>query len=242
MASFLSSTNKISAALEDLIKHAQDDIILISPYVKVNQKLQDFIRDADGRGVKIMLIYGKSDMKPDEWNWIKDLTNREVGFVRNLHAKCYISESTAIISSMNLYDFSQQNNDEMGILVQRDGDADLYDEILDEVNRLGRLAELQALGTPKRPTASKQSTVRTRTPVRRVAESSLAYKASGRCIRCREPIDIDPDKPLCGQCYQIWVRYADYDYAERYCHRCGKENATSMAKPLCVPCFRQVDK
>ena len=145
MASFLSSSNKISAALEDLIKHAQGRIILISPYVKVNQKLQDFVRDADGRGVKIMLIYGESDMKPDEWNWIEGLTNREVGFVQNLHAKCYISESMAIITSMNLYDFSQQNNDEMGILVHRNGDADLYDEILEEVNCLGRLAQLQTL-------------------------------------------------------------------------------------------------
>ena len=116
MATFLTTT-KISAELEDLIKHAEYSIVLISPYVKVNQKLQDFIRDADGRGVKIMLIYGKSDMRPDEWNWIKDLSNKEVGFVQNLHAKCYISESVAIITSMNLYDFSQQNNDEMGILV-----------------------------------------------------------------------------------------------------------------------------
>ncbi len=34
---------------------------------------------------------------------------------QNLHAKCYLNEKAAIITSMNLYDFSQVNNNEMGV-------------------------------------------------------------------------------------------------------------------------------
>ena len=49
MAKFLTTT-KISAALEDLIKDAQNTIILISPYVKVNKRLQNVIQDAYRRG------------------------------------------------------------------------------------------------------------------------------------------------------------------------------------------------
>lgn len=48
MATFLTTTG-ISAALEYLIKQAQETICLISPYVKVNQRLQNFVQDADGR-------------------------------------------------------------------------------------------------------------------------------------------------------------------------------------------------
>ena len=233
-------TNGISAALDDLIRNAQRDVILISPYVKVNQRLQSFIQDADRRGVRFTLIYGKSDIKAEEREWIDRLTNKRVGFVQNLHAKCYLNENTAIITSMNLYEFSQQNNDEMGILVSHTEDAELYQEIYGEFQRLGRGANPPILDQPSKTSpAAKPSAPRTRTTGRRVAEPSRAYKTSGHCIRCAKSVDFDPDKPLCGQCYQIWARYADPDYAEKYCHRCSKENATSMAKPLCRPCFRQ---
>ena len=124
MATFLTTT-KISAALEDLIKTAQNQIVLISPYVDVNPLLQGHIEDADRRGVKVMLVC-KYDVKPKEWEWISRLINKEVGVIPSLHAKCYLNEDMAIITSMNLYQFSQQNNDEMGILVSWDKDQDLF--------------------------------------------------------------------------------------------------------------------
>ena len=40
-------------------------------------------------------------------------------FCKNLHAKCYLNESTCIISSLNLYEFSQVNNNEMGVLIEK---------------------------------------------------------------------------------------------------------------------------
>ena len=243
MAKFL-TTNRISAELEDIIRLAQDDIMLISPYLKVNQRLQDFIQDADRRRVRFTLIYGKQDMNDSEWSWIERLTAKEICFVENLHAKCYLNESRAIITSMNLYEFSQQNNDEMGMLVTRAEEPELFRQIYDEAQRLRRNASLsrQGQGKPTGATTS-QPTTGTRTMRRRTAEPSRVPKVSGHCIRCGEPIDFDANKPLCGQCYQIWARYADPDYAEKYCHRCGKEkSAISMGKPLCLPCFRQADK
>ena len=42
---------------------------------------------------------------------------------------------------MNLYSFSQQNNDEMGIHVTKEKDADLYKDIFDEVQRLLTISE-----------------------------------------------------------------------------------------------------
>ena len=64
----------------------------------------------------------------------------ETGFVENLHAKCYLNENTAIITSMNLYEFSQQNNDEIGIRVDSKEDPQLYREIKAEAERLLRKA------------------------------------------------------------------------------------------------------
>lgn len=42
---------------------------------------------------------------------------------------------------MNLYSFSQQNNDEMGIHVTKEDDSDLYDDIFNEVQRLLTISE-----------------------------------------------------------------------------------------------------
>jgi len=42
---------------------------------------------------------------------------------------------------MNLYSFSQQNNDEMGIHVTKEKDADLYNDIYNEVQRLLTISE-----------------------------------------------------------------------------------------------------
>ena len=43
---------------------------------------------------------------------------------------------------MNLYDFSQQNNNEMGIYVNKNDSSELYNDIEKEVDRLIRISEL----------------------------------------------------------------------------------------------------
>ena len=65
----------------------------------------------------------------------------KTSFCNNLHAKCYLNENKALLTSMNLYEFSQVNNNEMGILVTRDEDDDLYREIEKESDRLIRVSE-----------------------------------------------------------------------------------------------------
>ena len=221
MAKFLTTTH-ISAELEDLIKSAREYIVLISPYMKVNQRLQGFIKAAAQRGIRFTLIYGKREMNPEEQEWINQINAQTVVFVQDLHAKCCLSESTAIITSMNLYEFSQQNNDEMGVLVSRKETRELYQEIYDEAIRL------RDAGTTQRGTKST-------TPPLVPAQGPTT---SGYCIRCHTPISLNPDKPLCNKCYQSWSQYQNENYREEYCHHCGKENDTSMAKPLCLPCYR----
>ena len=227
MAKFLTTT-QISAELETLIKSAQDDVIIISPYLKVNERLQDFIVDADRNRVRFTLIYGKQDMRPAEREWINQLTNGETGFVPNLHAKCYLNEAAAIVTSMNLYEFSQQNNDEMGILVTREADPDLFEDIRTEAQRLGRKAGVQ-WGKQSAATEAELSGGT-------LDETPPNTKLAGYCIRCRKRIKLDRAKPLCLQCYREWVKYKNESYPEKYCHNCGEPMATTFSKPLCGSC------
>ena len=62
-------------------------------------------------------------------------------FCKNLHAKCYLNENRALLTSMNLYEFSQVNNYEMGVLVVREEERELYDEIYRESMRIVRSSE-----------------------------------------------------------------------------------------------------
>ncbi len=241
MARFLTTT-KISSELEDLIKNAHDDLTFISPYLKVNQRLQDLIRDANlQRRVRFTLIYGKQTLKPEERSWIDALTTKDVSFLQNLHAKCYLNEDTAIITSMNLYEFSQQNNDEMGILVNREEDPDLYRDIAREAQRLRRAAtpDNGEQAQQSRPQPKEQTVRSIGEPKRPPPTVELSYGAKGHCIRCEKVVDFDPDKPLCRECYKIWARYGDETFGEKFCHNCRKQAKTSVARPLCGPCYQK---
>lgn len=46
-----------------------------------------------------------------------------------------------IITSLNLYEFSQINNNEMGVLIQRSDDAELYKDAYEEAQRIIRISE-----------------------------------------------------------------------------------------------------
>ena len=67
----------------------------------------------------IRIIYGKRGLKSDEREWIDSIPSIELCFRETLHAKLYLNEKQAVLTSMNLYQFSEKNNDEMGILVSK---------------------------------------------------------------------------------------------------------------------------
>ena len=222
MVRFLTTTG-ISLELEELVKGAQHELILVSPYVKVNQRLLDFIKDANQRGVRFKVVYGKKDLPAKEREWVDQLIAFETGFVENLHAKCYLNENTAIITSMNLYEFSQQNNDEMGIRVGSEEDPELYQQIKSEAERLLRKAtDRQSRGIT--PATSKE-------PVQ---------ENNGFCIRCKDLIVLSQAEPLCGKCYRSWAKYENEDYEEKFCHHCDEEKGTTKAKPFCYRCYRRI--
>ena len=69
------------------------------------------------------------------------MNNIRASFCKELHAKCYLNEKAAILTSMNLYEFSQVNNNEMGVYIEKEKDPVLYKDIYDEVQRLIRVSD-----------------------------------------------------------------------------------------------------
>jgi hypothetical protein len=137
MVKYLDSQN-ISAEISNLVKKAKDEIIIMSPYLKVNSQLKDLIQGKakNSNNITIKIIYGKNDLKQEELDWINDSEDIRLFYKKNLHAKCYLNEDVAIVTSMNLYEFSQVNNDEMGILLSREKDSDVYSDVKKDVRHI----------------------------------------------------------------------------------------------------------
>lgn len=140
MAKFL-NTSGINYHLEEIIKGARDRLIIISPYLKLNDRIRELLEDKDRLKIDVRIIYGKADLHPEEVKWLRNLKYVRTSYCNNLHAKCYLSENACIIGSLNLYSFSQINNNEMGIFIERQNDHQLYQDAYEEAQRLIRISE-----------------------------------------------------------------------------------------------------
>lgn len=140
MAKFL-NTSATNYFLEELIKDAKDRLILISPFLKLNDRIKELLSDKNRLKIDVRIVYGKSELQPEEINWLKELTYIRTSFCKNLHAKCYMNEELCIITSLNLYEFSQINNNEMGVLLRRSEDAELYKDAYEEAQRIIRISD-----------------------------------------------------------------------------------------------------
>jgi phosphatidylserine/phosphatidylglycerophosphate/cardiolipin synthase-like enzyme len=155
MAKFL-NTSATNYFLEEMIKGAKDRLILISPFIRLNDRIKELLLDKNRLKIDVRIVYGKSELQPEEMNWLNELAYVRTTFCRNLHAKCYMNEELCIVTSLNLYEFSQVNNNEMGILIRRSEDADLYRDAHEEAQRIIRISE-EARITLERVTTQTES-------------------------------------------------------------------------------------
>ena len=238
MAEFL-DTQGVSHRLSEIIKNAKERLVIISPYLRVNDRIKQLLEDKNRMRIEVWVIYGKNELRLEENNWLRSMDSIKTGFLQNLHAKCYMNENEALVTSMNLYEYSQINNDEMGIIVSRDKDPELYEDVKEESNRLVRASEIIKVTVDRveAPENVRENTGSRRTKV----ESSSTTKApqSGFCIRCKTNLSVNPTRPYCNPHYASWNRYKNEEYEEKYCHTCGKEHTTTKAKPVCLACYRK---
>lgn len=225
MAKFL-DTQGVSNELAQIIKGAKDKLIIISPYLQIEGKFKELLEDQDKLKLEIRIIYRENKLQHQENNWLNSLTSVKTSICKTLHAKCYLNENKALITSMNFYQFSQINNDEMGIVVSRSEDPELYADINEEVNRLKRRSEEIRVTVQK--IVSKE-------------DSNSKNPKNGFCIRCGADIKLNQEKPFCLDCYNEWKKYSNDEYEEKLCHSCGTKHVTSMKKPFCLKCFKKLN-
>ncbi|ECI7801143.1 DNA repair protein, partial [Salmonella enterica subsp. enterica] len=153
------NTTGLNYQLEKTITEAEERIILISPYLKLSNRIKELIEDKNRLKVDIRIVYGKSELNSKEYEWLTNLPFVRLSFCENLHAKLYANENQCIVCSLNLYDFSQINNHEIGVLIIKEQEKDAYTSSLNEAQRLIRIStdNIQPLTTDKETTGSKES-------------------------------------------------------------------------------------
>jgi hypothetical protein len=133
MSRFLEG-NELNLEIENLFKNSNQELILISPFIKLHDRLISTLKTKiNDDKLKIIILFGKNEndksksMKMDDIEFFKSFPNVEIRYEKNLHAKYYANDSSAILTSMNLYSYSQDNNIEFGILMNRTFFTDIND-------------------------------------------------------------------------------------------------------------------
>lgn len=175
MAKFL-NTSATNFYLEELIKNAKERLILISPYLRLNDRIKELLEDKNRLKIDIRIIYGKSDLHPDEIKWMQRLDYVRLSFCKNLHAKCYINEESCIISSLNLYEFSQVNNNEMGILIKKEEDVEVFKDAYEEAQRIIRISDEVRISLDEVKTQVTTESVNENSENNKLTSSKLAAK------------------------------------------------------------------
>lgn len=124
MAKFLRG-NDLNTEVEKILETAQEKIILISPFIKLHDRYASVLKTKlNNPKIEITIVFGKNEddisrsMKQVDFDFFKEFPNIQILYEKQLHAKYYSNETSAILTSMNLYSYSQDNNIEAGVITK----------------------------------------------------------------------------------------------------------------------------
>lgn len=123
MAEFLNK-KKLLEWVPKLIETAGKELVIISPYIQISEKIFKLLKESEKRGVEITLIYKEVELSEKERKKFDEIENLNLLYQPNLHSKCIYNEKYLLVTSMNLYEFSQKHNREMGVLFRRTDEDD----------------------------------------------------------------------------------------------------------------------
>jgi len=122
MAKFLKG-NALNAAIEKIFDDCEKELIIVSPFIKLHGRFINSLKAKKHLDkLEIKILFGKNEkdisksFNKEDFDFLKDFPNIQISYNEHLHAKYYSNENHAVLSSMNLYGYSQDNNIEFGIL------------------------------------------------------------------------------------------------------------------------------
>ncbi len=122
--------NSISGEIMNIFDEAKEKVIIVSPYCKFGKwfKLVNKIKDLQSRNIEIEFYIRDGEIEALEQ--VLDLGIQPI-LVPNLHAKMYLNEKAAIVTSMNLLLSSEINSIDIGYKTSNEKE---YNELMDFYN------------------------------------------------------------------------------------------------------------
>jgi hypothetical protein len=263
--SYFITANDLNSELENILEMAETELILISPYIKLHERYKSVLKTKlNNPELTIVVVFGKNEsdvsksMSHNDFEFFKQFPNIQIKHEKRLHAKLYANENDVLITSMNLYDYSQDTNIETGILTKANdrkiGASSLsyFERVIDQAVLLFDkvpVYEKGMLGLTKKYRNSEieydvstefynnSKFIETR-KAKRERENKYEHvnlqNKNGFCIRTGVEIPFNIEKPLSNSAYKSWKKFENPDYAEKYCHFTGEFSSgeTSVKRPI----------
>lgn len=254
--------NAITGEIIRIIDTAKMKVALVSPYIDKVMHVEQAIGRASSRNVSVTVFTrqegpklgggGKAD---EAIEWFRQ-NGVEVHGVPNLHAKFYINETEAAVTSMNLLKSSWANSLEVGVTVSGEAHQQLATYLNETIFPWAETATpAPAKAKPMSRAAKPKSVRKSRPPAAPQNKTSKGFFGSvmdavkdalaideGFCIRCGEKLsdsEVESGKTMCRKDYVAWARHKNEEFPEKFCTTCGQQQKTSFAKPQCWACFEE---
>jgi len=197
-----------------------EEVFLVSPYIKFDANVRRAIKAAAENDVKIHLLLRRGVDRPIEDSVFLAESGVKVRETENLHAKVYWCKHVAIVTSMNLHEFSDRNNIEVSVYF----------------GSKRRIKEVKGLIDVWWNAATPLSVVELASSKH---ASNTINNIGAVCIQCKDAIDRNKAKPMCLKCFRDWENAGKNRVRpEKFCHYCGKQRVTTINQPLCDSCLQ----
>jgi len=266
MAEFVKGS-KLNSEIESLFENATKSIVIISPYIKLHSRFIEILKcKKEDPNIEITIVFGKNEKKihesihEEDVKFLAEFPNISIKYEPRLHAKYYSNETTSILSSMNLYDYSQNNNIEFGIVTKTslfgsiagnttntlDEEAyDYFTKVIEKSKYYYKKVpkfEKKLFGISKKYIESEVEIDsifdifknKPKKGTKPIFKEIYTSKKIGYCIRTGEEIEYNIKMPFSPKAYRSWGKFKNEEYPEKYCHYSGEKSngETSFSKPI----------
>ncbi len=125
---------EISAKIMTLIDDAEKELIIVSPYNNITgwEKLIRRIKKTKERGVSVLWYCRKNNVHENNAKEVTVNLGIQPYLVEDLHAKIYMNERDAIVTSMNMSKISDDKSIDIGYITET---KEEYDEVFQVYNK-----------------------------------------------------------------------------------------------------------
>ena len=97
------TTTEISFCIEKIIIDAKVFVVLVTPYLKIHSRLKSLIEaKVKESNLVFTIVCREKDLPQAEKAWLSKYPMIRIFYQDILHAKCYLNENNALLTSMKL--------------------------------------------------------------------------------------------------------------------------------------------